>query len=157
MKAFFINGRLAFGSKVNKQRHVEKLRALGITHVVDLPGYHSKKLREFNTVWLGFKDNAKPRPRWFYGRALSFHEQAMSQPQIKVFVMCRAGKRRSPSLTYFLLRASGISPRKAQATVRRARPCAMAACTGEPYVSPPCRSPKMFFQYCVSHPAKAIS
>ncbi len=124
MKAFFVNERLAFGSKVNKHRHAEKLRTLGITHIVDLRGYHSKKLREFRTVWLGFKDNGKARPRWFYSRALKFYQKAMRQPKTRVFVMCRVGKRRSASLAYFLLRASGSSGRRAEAHVRRARPCA---------------------------------
>jgi hypothetical protein len=41
----------------------------------------------------------------------------------KVFVMCRAGRRRSANMTYFLLRASGVGPTEAEATIRRARPC----------------------------------
>ena len=124
LKAFFVHPRLAFGSKVNKRRHVVRLRALGITHVVDLRGYHSKKLHSFRSIWLGFKDDGKPRPRWFYGKALKFYQKALRQPKATIFVMCRAGRRRSASLTYFLLRASGIGPRKAQALVRKARPCA---------------------------------
>ena len=125
MKVFFVRPRLAFGSKVNKRRHVAKLQTLGITHVVDLRGYHSKKLHSFERIWLGFRDDGKPRPRWFYGRALGFYKQAMRLPRTKVFLMCRVGRRRSPSLAYFLLRASRIGPRKAQALVRKARPCAM--------------------------------
>ncbi len=125
MKAFFVNERLAFGSKVNKHRHVAQLRALGITHVIDLRGYHSKKLHSLKRIWLGFRDDGKPRPRWFYGKALKFYQKAMRQPNTRVFVMCRAGKRRSASLAYFLLRASGMSARRAEALVRRARPCAM--------------------------------
>jgi len=66
LKAFFVQPKLAFGSKVNKRRHVVQLRALGITHVVDLRGYHSKKLHSFKSVWLGFRDDGKPRPRWFW-------------------------------------------------------------------------------------------
>src|SRR5712692_4684620 len=125
LKAFFVHPRLAFGSKVNKRRHVVQLRALGITHVVDLRGYHSRKLRRFKKIWLGFRDDGKPRPRWFYGKALKFYQKAMSQPKTRLFLMCRVGKRRSASLAYFLLRASGMSARRAEALVRRARPCAM--------------------------------
>lgn len=47
----------------------------------------------------------------------------MKQPGSKVFVMCRAGRRRSANMTYFLLRASGVGPSEAEATIRRARPC----------------------------------
>jgi hypothetical protein len=54
--------RLAFG-KVRLYRHVAKLRELGITHVIDVRLYTSKKLREFKTIHLNFKDNARPRPQ----------------------------------------------------------------------------------------------
>jgi hypothetical protein len=124
VKAFFVHPRLAFGSKVNKRRHVAKLQTLGITHVVDLRGYHSKKLHSFKSIWLGFRDDGKPRPRWFYGKALKFYQKAVSQPKTRLFLMCRVGKRRSASLAYFLLRASGIGPRKSEGLVRKARPCA---------------------------------
>jgi hypothetical protein len=50
MIAFFVNERLAFGSKVRLQRHVETLQALGITHVIDTRYYPSKKLRKFKTI-----------------------------------------------------------------------------------------------------------
>ena len=123
MIVFFVTERLAFGSKCTRARHVERLRALGITHVIDLRHYHVKKLRTFKTLWLTFKDNARPRPRWFYRDAFAFYRKAMIQPGTKVFVMCRAGRRRSASMTYFLLRASGVGPRKAETTIRRARPC----------------------------------
>jgi hypothetical protein len=121
---FFVNKRLAFGSKCTRARHVKKLRSLGITHVIDLRSYHVKKLRCFKTLWLSFKDNGKPRPPWFYRDALAFYRKAMLQPGSKLFVMCRAGRRRSASMTYFLLRASGVGARQAENIIRRARPCA---------------------------------
>ena len=123
MIVFFVGKRLAFGSKAVRLRHVERLRALGITHIIDVRKYPAKKLDEFKRICLNFKDDARPRPPWFYSRALSFYEKAMSQSGAKVFVMCRAGRRRSANMTYFLLRASGVAPSEAEATIRRARPC----------------------------------
>ena len=124
MIVFFVTPRLAFGSKVRLSRHVEKLQKLGITHVIDVRNYPSKKLRKFKTVHLNFKDNARPRPMWFYARALCFYRKAMEKPNSKIYVMCRAGRRRSASMTYFLLRASGLGPSEAKSVVCRARPCA---------------------------------
>jgi protein-tyrosine phosphatase len=46
----------------------------------------------------------------------------MKDSKAKVFVMCRHGVCRSASLAYFLIRSSGVSPKKAEAKVRRARP-----------------------------------
>lgn len=125
MRAFFVTRRLAFGSAIRTWRHVERLRALGVTHVINLRySTHNKKVRQFKHLWLPFKDNKKARPAWFYRRALRFHKRATQHRKAKVFVMCHHGICRSASLTYFLLRALGAGPRKAQALVRRARPCA---------------------------------
>lgn len=123
MVVFFVGKRLAFGSKATRLRHVERLRAMGITHIIDVRKYPAKKLNEFKRICLNFKDDARPRPQWFYSRALAFYKKAMSQPGSKVFVMCRAGRRRSANMTFFLLRASGIEPSEAEAKIRRARPC----------------------------------
>jgi protein-tyrosine phosphatase len=124
MIVFFVNERLAFGSKVRLKRHVQKLQSLGITHVIDVRYYPGKKLRKFETIHLNFRDDARPRPMWFYARAWKFYSSALKQSQPKVFVMCRAGRRRSASLTYFLLRASGVTKRMAEEKIMRARPCA---------------------------------
>jgi hypothetical protein len=123
MIVFFVGKRLAFGSKATRLRHVERLRTMGITHIIDVRKYPAKKLNQFNRVCLNFKDDARPRPQWFYSRALSFYKKAMRQPGSKVFVMCRAGRRRSANMTYFLLRASGVGQSEAEAIIRRARPC----------------------------------
>jgi protein-tyrosine phosphatase len=122
MKAFFVTKRLAFGSAIKTWNHVEKLEAQGITHVINLRCIHNQKVHHFEHVWLPFKDNAKPRPHSFYARALNFYRKALQDPQAKVFVMCRHGICRSASLAYFLVRSSGVSPNKAEAKVRRARP-----------------------------------
>ena len=40
----------------------------------------------------------------------------------KLYVMCHHGICRSASMTYFLLRASGVGPKRAEALVLKARP-----------------------------------
>ena len=125
MKAFFLTKRLAFGSAITTWADVEHLQRLGITHVINLlRNKNSKKIRQFKWLWLPFKDDKKPRPRWFYRKALKFHKRAMRNRGNKVFVMCHHGRSRSASMTYFLLRASGFGSNKAESAVRRVRPCA---------------------------------
>ena len=127
MKAYWVSRRLAFGSAITTWQHVDKLQALGFTHVINLRhGKHSKKVREFKNLWLPFRDDMQSRPRWFYRRALRFYKRAMRKPNAKVFVMCHHGLCRSPSLTYFLLcGASGFTHSRAQNVVLRARPRAI--------------------------------
>jgi len=122
MKVFFVNERLAFGSAIQTCQHVERLGAVGITHVLNLRRRENRKMRKFRYLWLRFADNKKPRPPWFYRRALAFYRRAMSEADSKLFVMCHHGICRSPSLTYFLLRASGANPPEAESLVLRAKP-----------------------------------
>lgn len=121
MKVFWVSKRLAFGSAVKTKGHVEKLRAMGITHIINLRWTTNAKVRQFRNLWLRFHDDLKPRPRWFYLRALKFYRSASKDPQAKVFVMCHHGRCRSASLAYFLLRASCKSPRMAERRVKKAR------------------------------------
>ena len=123
MKVYWVSKRLAFGSAITTGGHVEQLKALGITHVVNLRhGKHGKKIRQFKNIWLPFRDDKKPRPNWFHRRALRFYQKAMRRPKSKVLCMCHHGVCRSASLAYFLLREDGLSIAKAKSTVLKARP-----------------------------------
>jgi protein-tyrosine phosphatase len=139
VKVFVVTRRLAFGSAINTWDDVERLRELGITHVINLQrNKNTKKVRHFKWLWLPFKDDKKPRPRWFFRKALEFHARAMRNPSSKIFVMCHHGISRSASMTYFLLRASNNAPEKAVNLVRKARPRAKIVRTyresGEKYL-----------------------
>jgi protein-tyrosine phosphatase len=127
VKAGFVTRRLAFGSALASWQDVRRLHQLGITHVVNLrfSRQYRKKLRSFHSIWLPFRDDKEPRPRWFYRRALRFYLAATRNPNSRVFVMCHHGICRSASLVYFLLRADGHSPRRASAAVLRARSIAI--------------------------------
>jgi protein-tyrosine phosphatase len=125
MKVCFVTKRLAFGSAMTKWSDVERLQAMGITHVINLRlNQHGKKVRAFRSLWLPFKDDKQPRPRWFYRKAWKFYGKAMRHSRTKVFVMCRVGICRSASLTYFLLRSDGKTDLKARTLIRKTRACA---------------------------------
>jgi hypothetical protein len=100
---------------------VKKLKALGITHVINLRRSNNKQIQKFSNLWLCFPDDMKPRPRWFYKRTLKFYRRAMKQRRAKLFVMCHHGICRSASLTYFFLRASRNSRRVAERRVKGVR------------------------------------
>lgn len=125
MKVFWVSKRLAFASAITSYGHVRKLQGLGVTHVINLRhGKHGKKIRQFESLWLPFRDDMEPRPEWFHRRALRFYQKAMRHPNSKVICMCHHGACRSPSMVYFLLRVEGLSPARAKAVVFKARKCA---------------------------------
>ena len=125
MKAFFVSKRLAFGSAIKTKHHVKHLRALGITHIINLRwSQNNAKVRQFRHIWLRFHDDKKPRPRWFYKRALKFYRKAMTKRDTKLLVMCHHGICRSASLTYFFLLSSGHGRSSAEQRIRNSRPTA---------------------------------
>ena len=124
MKTFFVSKRLAFGSAIKTKTHAKKLKALGITHVINLRRSNNRHVQKFSHIWLPFPDDLKPRPRWFYKRTLKFYRKAIRQHDAKLFVMCHHGICRSASLTYIFLRHSGKSRIVAQRKIRTARPTA---------------------------------
>jgi protein-tyrosine phosphatase len=124
VKAFFVSNRLAFGSAIKTKTHVKKLKALGITHVVNLRRSNNRQVQKFSHIWLPFPDDLKPRPRWFYKRTLKFYHKAIKQRDAKLLVMCHHGICRSASLAYFFLRYSGKSRNKAELRIKAARPTA---------------------------------
>lgn len=128
MKVFWVGKRLAFGSAITTSGHVGQLQGLGITHVVNLRhGHHNKKVRQFKSLWLPFRDDKQPRPKSFYRRALHFYVKANRKPDSKVFVMCHHGICRSASLAYFFLRFAGNTPKHSKTLVLKARPSAIIA------------------------------
>jgi protein tyrosine phosphatase (PTP) superfamily phosphohydrolase (DUF442 family) len=121
VKAFFVTKRLAFGSAIKTKAHVKKLKALGITHVINLRRDNNEQIEKFPALWLPFKVDFKPRPGWFYKRTLKFYRKAMRRRDAKLFVMCHHGICRSASLTYFFLRVSGRSRKGAERRVKAVR------------------------------------
>ena len=139
MRVFWVRRNLAFGSAITTWRDVEQLREQGISHVINLrKNRNGKKIKEFDYLWLPFRDDKKERPKWFYRAALKFHQRSMRHKRSKLFVMCHHGRCRSASLTFFLLRAGGTSPRAARSLVLAARPTAQIVRTyrvsGERYL-----------------------
>jgi protein-tyrosine phosphatase len=129
VRVFWVTERLAFGgsSAISTWDRVRRLHEVGFTHVINLRSSrrYRTKLRSFYSLWLPFPDDKRERPAWFYRRALRFYEQAKNGGGGKVLVMCHRGICRSASLTYFLLRASGCTHKRAEKSVRRVRPCAV--------------------------------
>jgi protein-tyrosine phosphatase len=116
-----VSKRLAFGSAIKTKTHVKKLKAFGITHVINLRRSNNKQTQKFSSLWLPFPDDLKPRPLWFYKRTLKFYRKAMKQRDTKMFVMCHHGICRSASLTYFFLRSAGKSRSRAERRIKMAR------------------------------------
>lgn len=125
MRIYWVRKNLAFGSAITTWGDVDETQRLGFTHVINLlKNRHCRKIRQFNSLWLSFRDDKKKRPKWFYRKALKFHQEAARRKYAKLLVMCHHGRCRSASLTLFLLRSEGIKLEAAKFKVLKARPTA---------------------------------
>ena len=123
-KLFWASKRLAFGSAVTTWGHVEKLQTLGITHVIGLRhGKHGKKIREFESLWLPFKDEDPNHVRIgsVVVRCSSTRKACVGRiSQSPLHVPSRRFAE-AASLTYLLLRADGLRPTRAKSTVLKSQ------------------------------------
>jgi len=125
VKVFFPTKRLAFGSMITTWSDVEQLQALGITHVINLMrNTNNKKTESLSGSGFRLRTTRSLALAGSIEKLSSFNKRARQDRDRKVFVMCHHGISRSASMAYFLLRASGLGSDKAEATIRRVRPCA---------------------------------
>lgn len=122
----FILPRMAVGSAPQNAADVTRLRALGVTHVLDLRELHDVRgagVTEDTTAapqkYAGtgityhrtpMRDDGRRQSVASYVDAVTFVKNAFAQPGTRVLIHCAAGMYRSPSVAYAVLRAMGYSP-----------------------------------------------
>ena len=121
-----VTDRIYTGGGIWSVRDVDRLVAVGITHVVCA----AEELEELSVRLAGARlavlpngtdDDGLPKsPSWF-GRIVSFALDALRDPGAKVYLHCAAGINRGPSAAYVVLRALGHSPEEAFGLIRAAR------------------------------------
>lgn len=130
-----LDGRIFAGRNPLSARDVEILAGLGITHILDLreewewqaPKFGRDALDALNKtaitrLHLPILDMRAPTPQDFQA-ACDFIEQALSTPNAKVYVHCRAGMERTAAiLIAFHARQHGLSYDAALAELRMERP-----------------------------------
>lgn len=133
---FAIGGRIYCGRNPLSAEDVEKLRSLGITHILDLrerfewsaPGWRGaeavRAIEEagIERLNLPVEDGTAPAPE-VLDRADAFLDDALRRPAARVFVHCRAGQERTGAiLTAHLARRHGWSYERALAALQAVNP-----------------------------------
>jgi protein-tyrosine phosphatase len=123
--------RIALGSAVWLPEHVESLRRVGITHVLDCQhsGAGEAFFRGSSIVHFHCptEDDGQPKAWEWFLRGVQFARQVLGDPSAKLLVHCAAGVNRSPAMTYAVMRAVlGMPAGKAWKAIERARPKAKA-------------------------------
>jgi hypothetical protein len=121
-----VTDRIYTGGGIWSTQDVDRLVAVGVTHVVCA----AEELDELSVRLAGDRlavlpngtdDDGMPKsPSWF-GRIVSFALDALRDPDAKVYLHCAAGINRGPSAAYVVLRALGHSPEEAFGLIKAAR------------------------------------
>ncbi len=122
----WITERIAVGGRIPDPEAMRRLRAEGITHVLNVAAEcdESDSARQAGIVYhhAGCEDDYEPKSPQFLDGAVQFAIDALEQPDTKLHVHCYAGARRSMMVTLAILRILGMSQQEAMEllTARRA-------------------------------------
>lgn len=111
------------GTNMLEYRHFERLKQLGIAVDIDLELEHLEKvpMRGLDTfLWLPTKDGHAPSHDQL-AAGVAFLEQ-MVRHKKKVYVHCKNGHGRAPTLVAAYLTTQGMKPEQAIAFVKKKRP-----------------------------------
>lgn len=121
----WVTERIALGSAVVTQEHVQALIADGVTHVLDCRlAEGGEALYQGTTVrYLAnpTADDGKPKPDEWFKKGIGFVLTALAVPKSRILIHCMLGVSRSPSMTYAVLRSLGHAPDDAVKLIKRAR------------------------------------
>jgi dual specificity phosphatase 3 len=124
----FVTARLATGGALTAAADVDVLVRSGITHVIDCRvEFDDGQLlaQRLRYLYDPTEDDGEPKPPTWFAPGISFALQALSLPGYRIYVHCRAGVNRGPSMCYAIMRALGWEANDALNTVKAGRPIAM--------------------------------
>lgn len=121
----WVTERIALGSAVTGPLQVRVMIGDGITHVLDCRVEASSERLYAGTgikyLQNGIADDGKPKPdEWFF-RGIDFATGALRHSWSKVFVHCRFGMSRSPTMVYAIMRAQGVPADEAKRLISAGR------------------------------------
>jgi protein-tyrosine phosphatase len=113
MDMSWITDRIAVGGGIWVDEKMAEVRALGITHVIDMQiEFDDTPLAAKHGVvvlWNPVDDDFQPKPASVFERGVKFAQEALRNDDAKVFIHCAAGVHRAPMMALAVLRAMGHS------------------------------------------------
>jgi hypothetical protein len=120
---------LAFGCAPRTRADADVLMRNGVTHIVDCSdSKHAAALMAGRIIYEAqpVADTLSALPRWWFDTAGRRAQGIIRRPHSHLLIACARGRRRSPALTYWLLRTQGLDAAESEAAVRTARPSVSA-------------------------------
>lgn len=125
----WVTRRLAIGGMIGTPTNMRKLRDHGISHVLDLQAeFDDRPLArdlDVKVMWLGIPEPAGNLPIEIIADGVRFAKAALREDAGKLFVHCLAGRNRSPTFAYAILRAFNWDHDEAIRAILAAEPAAL--------------------------------
>jgi hypothetical protein len=121
----FVTTRLATGGAFRRPAELQYLVEAGVTHVINCRVSSSDvALLAHRLIYLHDPtfDNGGPKPVAWFRPAIEFALVALAAPGNVVYVHCRKGVNRGPSMCYAIMRALGWSRADALRAIHNGRP-----------------------------------
>ena len=111
MDMSWVTDRIAVGGGIWVTENMLKLKAMGITHVIDMQiEFDDTPVAEplgIKVLWNPIDDDFQPKPPEILQRGVEFGLKALEQNDTKLYIHCAAGVHRAPMMTLALLRSMG--------------------------------------------------
>jgi protein-tyrosine phosphatase len=111
MDMSWVTDRIAVGGGIWVTENMMKLKALGVTHVIDMQiEFDDTPVAEplgIKVLWNPIDDDFQPKPPEIFQRGVDFGLKALEDEDAKVFIHCAAGVHRAPMMALALLRSMG--------------------------------------------------
>jgi protein-tyrosine phosphatase len=126
MDMTWVTDRIALGGGIWNERNMAEVAHSGITHVIDMQiEFDDTPLGEaagVRVMWNPTDDDFLPKPPELLERGVEFAEEALKDPDAKIYIHCAAGVHRAPMMTLAVLGAMGWDLEAAMVLIETRRP-----------------------------------
>jgi protein-tyrosine phosphatase len=128
MDITWVTERIAVGGGIWNAENMAKVGREGVTHIIDMQlEFDDTPLGEdcgIAVLWNPTDDDFMFKPAELFRRGVEFAQEALKEPESKIFIHCAAGVHRAPMMTLALLGSMGWELEEAMDLIETRRPVA---------------------------------
>ena len=113
MDMTWITPRIAVGGGIWTEDQMDELVQMGITHIIDMQiEFDDTDLArpyDMKVLWNPVDDDFQPKPPEVFRKGVEFANEALDQPETKLYIHCAAGVHRAPMMGLAVLRSLGYN------------------------------------------------
>lgn len=113
MDMTWITSRIAVGGGIWTDDQMDELVRMGVTHIIDMQiEFDDTDLArpyDMKVLWNPVDDDFQRKPPEVFRKGVEFANEALDQPETKLYIHCAAGVHRAPMMGLAVLRSLGYN------------------------------------------------